>query len=262
MHPFYLFDAWLLLLVVTAALVAAGLVGRAVGRLASSRTSDATQLGTIQASVLGLLALLLGFTFSLASYRYDGRRLLAIDEANALGTTYMRAQTLPEPYRSNLSRMLSRYIDLRLGTPQTINDPASSARVLRQTDRLQQEMWGQAAEVARKQPTPVTAVFLTSLNESIDLFASRKAEYYARVPATILWIMSPIAVLALALVGYGFGLSGQRGILLVLLVSVMIAGVIVMIVDLDQPQRGPTRISQETMLDLRSSLSGFEKASR
>jgi hypothetical protein len=258
-HPFYSISAWLLLLTVTAVLLAAGLAGLLVGRAMRQRDAGASQLGTIQASMLGLLALILGFTFSVASSRYDARRLLCVEEANALGTTYLRAQTLPEPYRADLSKLLSR---LRLRTPPAINDPIRSTRILRQADRLQQEMWGQASALARDNPSPVKAVFLTSLNESIDLSASRKAAYFARVPATILWILSFIAFVVMALIGYGFGLSGQRGLALLALVSLLIAVVVVMIVDLDRPYGGPTRIGQEPMLDLRSSLTGYEQASR
>jgi hypothetical protein len=261
-HPFYAYSAWLVFAVISTALLAAVLAGYWLGHVASRRIVDRSEIWTIQASILGLLALLLGFTFSVASSRYDLRRILVVDEANALGTTFLRVQALPEPYRTSLSAMLRRYIDLRLKLAPVRDDPTMSAQVRRETERLQQAMWKQAAALAEKEPTPVTAIFLTSLNESIDLYASRKAAYLARVPSTIMWILTCIAIVSLAIVGYGFGLSGERGWVVMALVAVVVAAVIVMIIDLDQPQSGPTRVSQQSMEDLRSSLSGFEEAGR
>ena len=208
--------------------------------------------------MLGVLALMLGFTFSVAFNRYDTRRMLAIDEANAIGTTFMRAQTLPEPYKTNLSNMLRRYVDLRVQSASVLNDHDQLLKLRRDTEELQQAMWRQAARVAKSNPTPVVAVFEQSLNKSIHLYASIVALFFARVPDTILWILALIAIASLGIVGYGFGLVGQRSWLMMALVAIIVSAVIVMIVDLDRPEAGPTRVSHQSMVDLRQSLSGFE----
>jgi hypothetical protein len=243
-------------------LTAAALAGFLIGHKTSQRVTDRSQIGAIQASILGLLALLLGFTFGVASSRYDVRRVLAVDEANALGTTFMRAQMLPEPYRTSISDMLRHYIDLRIQTASVLGNPSKTRKIMKETEELQQAIWKQATAVARKDSSVITGLFVSSLNESIDLYSSRVAVFLTRVPSTILWILACIAIVALAVVGYGFGLIGQRSWLAIALMPVVIAAVIVMIVDLDRPEAGPTRVSQQSMIDLRNSLSGFESRGR
>lgn len=239
-------------------LMAMAWVGFQVGRRAGRGGGDLSQVGTIQASVLGLLALMLGFTFGAASARYDMRRIEAVDEANAVGTTFMRAQTLPEPYRTDISAMLRTYVDLRVRTASILDRPDALARQRRETENLQQAMWRKAAAAVKKYPSDITGLFEESLNESIDLYSTRIASYKARVPETILWVLAMIAAASLGIVGYGFGFVDRRSWLVMGLVAVIVAAVIVMIVDLDRPEAGPTRVSDQGMIDLKGSLSGFE----
>lgn len=255
---FYSHGLLFVLVMTSIVLMAAGVIGLLLGLRASRRDGGQSQIGTIQGSLLGLLALMLGFTFATASSRYDTRRGLAVDEANAIGTTFLRAQTLPEPYRGSLSNMLRRYVDLRLESVSKLGDPTELMKIRQETESLQQTMWKQASAVAREYPTDITGLFEESLNESIDSYSSRIAAFLSRVPGTILWILAVIAVISLGTVGYGFGLSGQRSWPIIALLSVTIAAVIVMIVDLDRPEAGPTRVSYQGMVDLRNSLSGFE----
>jgi len=256
-HPFYNHSLWLVQCLISLALFAAALIGYFVGRPESRRANDQNVVGLVQTSMLGILGLLLGFTFAVASERYEARRVLAIDEANALGTTYMRAQFLPEPYRTVISTDLRRYIELRARAASLVHDLRTLNVMRSQTERLQQRIWREATAVGRVHDTDITSTFVESLNQSIDLYASRVATYYARVPATILWILLAIAIVAVGMVGYGFGLAMHRGWLTMALVAITVAAVMVMIVDLDRPEAGPTRISQQTMMDLSNSLSGY-----
>ncbi|MCE5324356.1 hypothetical protein LLG46_13735 [bacterium] len=261
-HLFYCQRALFVFIETSLVLFAAGLIGYMIGHIVSGRVGERSQIGAVQASILGLLALMMGFTFAAASARYDARRILAVEEANALGTTFLRAQTLPEPYRTRTSQMIRKYVDLRLQSISVINNPKALARVKSKTERLQQDMWAQAAAAARRYPNPITAIFLQTLNESIDLYSARVAAFRNRVPDSVLWILAFIAIAGLAITGYSFGLSGQRDWIVLGLVSVLVAAVIIMIVDLDRPQTGPTKVSQQSMIDLRDSLSGFEAHSR
>ena len=256
-HLFYTRSPLFVLIAVSLVLFGAAMIGSAIGRRQRDRVQDGSQIGTIQASLLGILGLLLGFTFAVASARYDTRRVLAIDEANALGTTFMRAQTLPEPYRSAISSDLSRYIDLRARASLPQSDEGQLAHYHKQALRLQNAIMKKAAAVGRAYQNDIVALFVESVNESVNLYATRIATYYARVPETILWILLCISIAALGMVGYGFGLTGQQGWIVMSLVAVVVAAVIVMIVDLDRPEAGPTRISQQTMLDLKNSISGY-----
>lgn len=260
-HPFYSYNLWVVQIIVSLVLFAAALIGQYVGRLESRRIGDTTEIGLVQTNLLGILGLLLGFTFAVSSTRYDQRRVLAIDEANALGTTFMRAQMLQEPYRTRLSDKLHRYIDLRARTSELVDKNVNIADLRRETENLQQAIWRDATALARVSNTELTSLFASSLNQSIDLYASRVATFLARVPPAIMWILFLIAIVAVGMVGYGFGLAGQRGWLTMALVSVTVAAVMIMIIDLDKPEAGPTRISQQTMIDLSKSLSGYQSGS-
>lgn len=251
-----------LLIVVSIFLFLAALTGYFIGQRRRERAGDGSLIGTVQASMLGMLALLLGFTFAVSSSRYDARWGLVVDEANALGTTFLRAQMLPEPYRTNISDMLRDYIDLRLEIASHAGNLDKVIAIRRKTEDLQQRIWGQVVAVARDDPhSVVTGLFITSFNQSIDLYSSRTTWFLARVPITILWILSFIAIAAFVITGYSFGLAGQRSVMIIALMSLMVAAVIVMIVDLDRPVAGPTRVSQQSMTDLKNSLSGFEQRS-
>lgn len=261
-HLFYSYNLLIVLAAISIVLMATAVLGFMLGRRAKQGEGDLSEIGAIQASVLGLLALMLGFTFATASARYDTRRELAVNEVNAISTTFLRAQTLPEPYRTNLSRQLRDYVDLRLQSASQLDNIGELVKTRRNTERLQQVMWRQAAEVAREYPTDITGLFEESMNESIDLYSSRVASYFARVPPTILWILTLMALASLGIVGYGFGLAGQRKWLIMALLSLIVAVVIVMIVDLDRPEAGPTRISYQGMVDLKNSMEGYVQQRR
>jgi hypothetical protein len=113
---FYNLNLLLIFLVSTGALLLFTELGFLLGRKAGRTTSDRarSQIGAIQAAILGLLALLLGFTFAMAMSRFDIRKQLVLDEANAIGTTYLRTQLLPEPQRQELAELLRRYVRVRL----------------------------------------------------------------------------------------------------------------------------------------------------
>ncbi len=256
---FYSQSPLVVLITVSLILFLSASIGSAIGRRSRDRIEDKSQVSTIQASLLGILGLLLGFTFAVASSRYDSRRLLAIDEANALGTAFMGAQMLPEPHRTKLSDDLQRYIRLR-ASPLAVQTGPRLSRVKKQTEQAQHVIRRHAIALARERDTEITSIFIDSLNQSLELYSSRVATYYARVPNTILWILLCIAIVGLGMVGYGFGMVGQQGWLVMGLVSVTVAAVMVMIVDLDRPEAGPTRTIVQTMTDLKNSLPNYQQS--
>lgn len=148
-------------------------------------------------AVLTLLTLLLGFTYSMSMNRYDVRRELAIDEANAIGTTYLRAQTLPEPWSSGAQDLLRRYTAFRVESAK-LQTP--SLEKIRELDAKSKEyhnaLWTRAAALSKEFPSPISALYLETLNEMIDLHAKRLAAFQNRVPRTVyivLWIVSAAA---------------------------------------------------------------------
>lgn len=174
---------------------------------ASEGQSEAP-IGAMVSGVLALLAFMLAFTFGVASSRFDERRLLVVDEANAIGTTYLRAEFLDEPVRANVKKLLREYVDVRL---EIFAHPERVQVAIAQAESLQQRLWTEAVELGRKRPTPISALFIGSLNEVIDLQAKRvTAGLHTRVPAVVWCALLIISALAMAAVGYYSGRGGTR----------------------------------------------------
>jgi hypothetical protein len=249
---------WLIALLLFLAMAGAASLGTWVRRalkprLAVRKTPEAA--GTpekdddaetfILSSVLGLLALLLGFTFSLAVDRYDARRVLVLTEANAIGTAYLRAQLLPEPHRARLSDVLVRYTDnrVRLG---------SAERLIERNDALVTEIV-QTTDAAFPaiQHLDFSSTFLDTINQVVDLDATRKAARRARVPPPVFSVLFLYAIGSAGMLGYTQRIRhpAQVGLLLALLTLVLS-----LIVDIDRPTSGLISEDQRPMVDLRRNM--------
>jgi hypothetical protein len=206
--------------------------------------------------VLTLLALLLGFTYSMSAGRFEHRRQLVIEEANAIGTTYLRAKTLPEPRSSEIQELLRQYTALRVEVTST---KAPGPEKIREWDNRAKQLhgllWVPAAALARESPTPVVSIFLVTLNEMIDLHTKRLAAFRNRVPSSIYLVLFVVSTILLWLVGHYFGSQQKRVRILTTLLAVLVASVMWLILDLDQPVRGAIRASQQSLIDLHQDLS-------
>ena len=210
-----------------------------------------TPVGEIVAAVLGLLAFLLTFTFGMAASRFDTRRELVLEEANAIGTTYLRAALVPEPQRTEIRTLLRDYVDLRLEAVQ----PAMAVQALARSDELQGRLWAQAVIVGEKNPTPITGLFIQALNHVFDLHAKRVTIVRRnRIPVTIWGALYFTAILAMAGVGYYAGLTSTTRTIAIVALVVTFSGILWMIADLDRPQEELFKVSQQAMIDLRKSM--------
>jgi hypothetical protein len=208
-------------------------------------------VGTMVGATLGLLAFILAFTFGLAAARFDSRRQVLLDEANAIGTTYLRAGMLPE--RGEQIRALLRdYVNARLDAVRSGN----VAEGIKRSENIQQQVWAEAENVAQTNSNSIiVGLFVQSLNEMIDLHAKRvQAGIRSRIPGAI-WVgLFAVAILSLAAMGYLEGLSGTRRSLAILAVAIAFSVVIELIADLDRPQEGVLRVSQQALLDVQRSM--------
>lgn len=219
------------------------------------RRSDAENeapVGGMVGGTLGLLAFMLAFTFGLAASRFDDRRRVVLDEANAIGTTYLRAAMLSEPMRTKSRDLLREYVNVRLEA--TLAGRVDEA--VSKSEQLHEHLWSQAVAAAEGDRSPITGLFIQSLNEVIDLHAKRvMVGLRSRVPGAIWIALYLLAILAMAAMGYQEGLAGTRrslaGFALVLAFSL----VLILIVDLDRPGEGMLRVSQQSMIDLQKSMS-------
>ena len=228
--------------------------GYRTGRWSQERAPEEREGPTpmIVGSLLALMAFLLGITIAMATDRFDTRRGFVLAEANAIGTTYLRAGYLAEPASGEIRALLREYVPLRIAT----NDPVElEARIARSIE-LHSELWSRAEALARSAPdSEVLALFIESLNEVIDLHESRvTVGVYARVPETILILLLLGSMLTLSMVGYNAGLSRRRSSLATIVMIGVLGSVITLIVDLDRPRGGFVQVSQRSLIDLHAQI--------
>ena len=224
---------------------------RSDGEKESSVGSMAGSTGAMVGAMLGLLAFMLAFTFGMAASFFQARREVVLSEANAIGTTYLRAAMLPESIGTEARHLLREYVDVRLEAAKGINvDQAVS-----QSEELHGRLWSQAIAASANDRSPVTALFIQSLNEVIDLHAKRvMVALRSRIPTSIWLTLYLLAILSMAAVGYNHGLTSTRRSLAALALIVAFSAVMLLIVDLDRPGEGALRVSQQSMIDLRNSM--------
>jgi hypothetical protein len=201
-------------------------------------------------SVLGLLALLIGFTFSIALSRYEARRELVVQEANAIGTTWLRLQLLDPTDRERMAPLLRRYVDARIefGQARTAEEEIEQYKA---TESLQARYWSELMGVIGPfRDTPRAALLVATTNDSIDLAAERFATRQAHVPPRILRFLTLFALLAAGMVGYERGTQRKATSMLFLLLTLAVT----LVIDLDRPSTGITNVPQGPMLDLRDSM--------
>jgi len=216
--------------------------------------ADATEqshLGIALGGLLGLLGLLLAFTFGMAGSRFDARKALVIEEANAIGTAYLRVDLLPESQRAEARGLLRRYVDARLLGVQ----PGKMEEAIATSLRLQNQLWSLATRAAQTSPSLMTGLYIQSVNEVIDIHTKRLT-LAARnpIPTSILATLYFVTLLMLALIGYENGRVGVRIRLAELVMVITLATVVGLIMDLDRSAEGLLRVSQQAMLDLRDSM--------
>jgi hypothetical protein len=225
--------------------------GYRIARARAQHNSDAIrpQVNVVVAATLALLALLVGFSLTMAVGRYDARRQLVLAEANVIGTMHLRARLLPTPTGPELVDRLRRYIDLRLDTAGDAYDLA------RRSEVLQGEMVTIVGALATQDPRSVAVErFIDALKEFIDIHERRLSAFESFVPEAVLYMLAMAALGAALLAGYGSGLASHRNRLATTVYATLICLVILVIVDLDRPARGLIRVSQRSLERQRQQL--------
>lgn len=218
---------------------------------------DATKshVSGLQAAVLGLLALLLGFTFAMAVSRFDARKALVLEEANGIGTAYLRARFLPSPQNHEVAQLLKDYVAARLdfyeaGIEQGRLDAANATAA-----RIESALWASTVSAAGTDPGSIPiGLFIESVNEVIDVREKRRVALDNHVPEVVLYLLYVTAVVALGLVGYSAGLAGKRRLASGAIVAGLIALVLTTILDIDRPRRGLILVSQDSLIRLGTTL--------
>jgi len=208
--------------------------GRRAG--ASEHDGESGQVGAIQGAVLGLLGLLLAFSFAAAGSRFFERQDLIVQEANAIGTSWLRAELLDEPQRSELRAALQDYTRSRIEIPARSRD-GWNEEMLAEADRLHGRIWRAASTGVARRPE-LSLVILTPVNEVIDVHSLRVNASIKHVPGLVLALLVACSLLSVAVIGYGCGIGGRRRWLLTLSLVLVIGSSLWITVDLDHPRQG------------------------
>ncbi len=256
---FHQLNEFLVVALVFLILIAAGEVGYRLGQrqLARQKNEAAVvkhaHLNEIQTAIFAVLGLLLAFTFSMAVSRFDERKQALVTETNAIGTAYLRVQLLPPGQQATAAATFRQYVDARLATarPNWYLDVGLE----KTTSALQQQLWAQGTHAATQDPRAVTTgLYVQSLNDMFDAQSSRDAARLNQLPATTIYLLLAISMLSVGILGYRSGLGGGRSLTGAILLALVIALVVLIILDLDQPYQGLITNSQQIMIQLRQSM--------
>jgi hypothetical protein len=209
------------------------------------------QMIAIRDGLFILVGLLFGFTLALAVPRFADRRLLLIDEANAIGTAYLRASTLPSPDREQAQQLLREYVDARLDLDNAGLDRVRFADAANHAKDIQEQLWQTVIEITKTDRSAVAATYISSLNQMIDLDEKRRSATENRIPGPV-WLLI-FSVSIIALFTRGLTLAGRFWLTLVL-APLTIAIVVALIADLDTPSSGFIRLDQRAMIRLKADI--------
>ena len=241
---------WALLPATVLLVLAAVEAGYRVAIFRKRRSDNAIDapISSVIGGTLGLLAFLLAFTFGMAGTRFEKRKELLLDEVNAIGTCYLRAGMVPDSERLETRRRLREYVHLRAELARNL-DALPQALVRMET--LLDELWLQALAVAKNDGhSEMYALFVDSLNEVIDFHTKRLTVSQYRIPDAIWLALYVVSLLAMAGVGYQFGLAGTRDAAISLFLALAFSIVICLIADLERGYEGTLQVSQQPMIEL------------
>jgi hypothetical protein len=218
-------------------------------RRRSAEDEKEAPVGAIVAATLGLLGFLLAFTYGLVATRFDAGRKIIVEEANIIGTAYLRAGLLPDARRDRVRALLRDYVDARLRARET----GEVEPVLRQSTRTHSALWAEAEAVGREQPDSISAgLFILSVNDTIDMHSTRVLVSLQNRLPLVLWIaLLGVMVLTMTGVGYQCGLSRSRRSPAIGVLVISFSALLYIVADMDRPREGLIAIGTGAMEDVR-----------
>jgi uncharacterized protein YneF (UPF0154 family) len=248
--------AWLIALMLLVGIFLFYSIGRQLGEYQRRHNPEAKSdgIGPLEGALLGLLALLLSFTFGMSASRYDVRRSLAVKEANALGTAILRADVYPDSIRRVFRKDLQQYLEVRIAYYEARHNPVKIKKTLEEGAVISTRIWNTATAYARQSATTMPhSMMIPALNEVIDIVTSREAARMSSVPALIIFLLMILCLMGSCIIGYSRKEKKNDWIVLTIY-SIMTVITIFTILDLDRPRRGliKTSVENHMILELRS----------
>lgn len=213
------------------------------GRLASKAPSQVEGVGLVVGGLLGLLAFVLALTLSYGSARFNERRQGTLNEANAIGTAWLRAEAITHPRGHEIARLIADYGQARKEYVQAPRETSIIEAINTRTSSLRTEIWGHVATVARERTDPVVVSLMTALNNMFDTSTTARFAHETKFPPPLFWLLIGMALISMGALGYQLGLKQQKTYVLATVLTAVWTAVIVVILDLSAPRLGAIRTS-------------------
>jgi hypothetical protein len=253
----YTLSSALYVLILFVGMLALGEVGRRLAHRRAARDPEGTWhgVGVVDGAIFALLGLIVAFTFSGAVSRFDVRRNLVVEEANAIGTAYLRLDLLPADSRAALRESFRRYVESRIRSYRLLPDIEAAKAELAKSKMLQQEIWSRALAASRSSQS-ATMLVVPSLNQMFDIAATRTTSTLFHPPVIVFALLFALALLASVLVGYEMAKARSRGWLHTIVFAAVAALAVYVILDLEFPRLGLIRVSaiDQALVELRESM--------
>lgn len=243
------------MIIATLILALAVEVGYRIGDAVHRHTEDEKEspVSATAGAILGLLAFVLAFTFAIVSDRYDTRRALVRDEANAVRTAFMRSEFLPEPERAEAMRLLQEYVDIRLSFVASGDLEQLEAAVVKSVE-IQDQLWNMAVDNARlDMNSDVAALYIESLNEIANVHALRVViGAQTRIPNVVWLMLFSLLLMGMAAVGYQTAISGSRRSWTAVVLAISFSIVLTLIAALNRPDSDLLPVSQQALENVKA----------
>jgi hypothetical protein len=252
---FFGLGSWAVALLLTAVMIAATAAGLLTGRAMNARSDGFREpFGVLQAALVGFMGLVLAFGLSLAVGRYEARRAHVVAEANAIGTAYLRAQTLPEPERTESLDLMQDYTQTSIAIGEAVPGSSVQDRAIARSDDQQRELWSLAGRALDRAPQDsAPRLYVETLNEAFDAQTDRIYGLTNRVPTAVLVLEILLAAIALAVLALHFATLG-RGVAAVLVAAVLVVLLLQVTFDLDRPTRGLIQVPATPLVDVAATM--------
>lgn len=251
------FSTWTLALILLALMMGANELGFQIGLRRDRGEPESSRVVSngLKTSVFGLVALLLGFSFSMTSGKHDQRRKIVLDEANAIGTCYLRAGLLADAERDQIRSVLRRYVDARLERFENGLDANIRQRTSAEMDQLLEKLWNQV-ELANKSSREAvrTSQIVAAANDVIDLSSTREWAVRNHIPLPVLALLATCVVVSSILIGHSSGQNGRRYMGLWAALNVLLVLVLFVVLDFDRPRRGFIQVDHAPLIELKASF--------
>ncbi len=216
---------------------------------------EATGFGAAEGAVFGLLGLLIAFTFSGAADRWQERRHLIVEEANAIGTAYLRLDLLPASAQPALRQNFRDYADSRLAAYRKLPDIGAAKAELDRSAGMQLEIWSKAVAASTDRPQ-AALLLLPALNQMIDITTTRTVVAQMHPPVIIFVLLTALTLACALIAGYGLGGSPSRSWLHTMGFAAILTATVFVTLNLEYPRLGLIRINaaDQLLVDVRNSL--------